>query len=198
MNKYVALTFDDGPHPLYTEEKLAILQAEDVPATFFFIGENILKYPEVVQKVQQAGQQIANHTFSHPDLTTLSKEEVRAEVRRGDDALFQTTGCVSNYLRPPYGNFNRENWEAIGKNLVTWSIDTQDWQEGRTTEEIFAAATQQVTFPAIILMHCFKKETVVALPKIIHALKEAGGTFVTVAELLSLESAAITGIKVTN
>lgn len=189
--KVVALTFDDGPHPYYTDHILDILAEEGVKATFFEIGENIASYPDVTRRVLAAGHEIGNHTYTHPLGGKAPLVELEEEIRK-TDLLLEKLGCPAVRLfRPPQGKYPvglASSLQKNGKMTVLWNIDTRDWDK-RTEEQIIREVETQVRGGDIVLFHDFvggESATVPAIKKLIPALKERGYQFVTVSELLAL------------
>ncbi len=190
--KVVALTFDDGPHPRYTDEILAILKNEGIRATFFAIGSNIMVYPDVMRRVIDAGHEIGNHTYHHPIVKKTSAAEIEEEIRM-TDAILQELGCVASGLfRPPQGMFSPELPAVLKKNQKTailWNIDTRDW-EHRSSKDILTDIEKNLCGGDIILFHDYisgENTTIPAIKKLIPMLKNRGYQFVTVSELLALK-----------
>lgn len=183
--KVVALTFDDGPKPGVTEPLLDVLLRERVPATFFVIGRHVLEYPELTRKIAQAGMEIANHSFTHRNLTHISETEIAREVMQTQAAVTLTIGVAPRYLRPPGGNWNAKVAEIVrawGLTPCMWTVDAYS-AEVIGAQETADAVLRQVQPGSIVLMHNGKMSTVQALPTIIHELRRQGYAFATVAEL---------------
>ncbi|ORY01765.1 glycoside hydrolase/deacetylase, partial [Basidiobolus meristosporus CBS 931.73] len=124
-----ALTFDDGPSD-YTAQLLDILGAAKVKATFLMVGQNVVKYPEVVKRAFDEGHQISQHTWSHPHLMSISNEQIVAEVRATEEAIFNITGARTAFIRPPYGEADdrvKGVFKAMGYYNLLWNMDTLDW-----------------------------------------------------------------------
>ena len=192
--KVIALTFDDGPHPSYTDRILDVLEQEGVKATFFVIGENVAAYPEVTRRVFGAGHEIGNHTYTHPLGGKAQLAELEAEIRK-TDALLEKLGCPTVRLfRPPQGKYPAGLASCLqqsGKLTVLWNIDTRDWDK-RTEAQIINEVETKVHGGDIVLFHDFvggESATIPAIKKLIPALKERGYRFVTVSELLALYTA---------
>jgi peptidoglycan/xylan/chitin deacetylase (PgdA/CDA1 family) len=183
--RLAVLTFDDGPYPVTTPVLIAQLRALHVPADFFLIGNDALRQPAISASVSAAGIGIGNHTFSHPELTTLTAAAQQDEIRNGGAAIFATTGKSATYFRPPHGNYNEDTIRAarmVGETTVLWDVDPGDWRT-LTPDEIAALVTEQAKAPALILLHNGKEATIEALPRIVKAYRDAGFTFVSLAEL---------------
>ena len=187
--KVVALTFDDGPNPPFTGQIIKILKDAQATATFFMLGRQVALYPKPVKKIQRAGFQVANHSFSHGRLDRMLEPDVIREIDDTRNLLFPLTNVEPTWLRPPYGA-GGPVLEAVaqskGYRVVRWNIDTRDWEAANSD----AIANQVISgvFPgAIILMHDGggnRTNTVMALPKIIQVLREAGYTFVTLDQMV--------------
>ncbi|MER2117710.1 MAG: polysaccharide deacetylase family protein, partial [Enterococcus casseliflavus] len=171
--KYVALTFDDGPNDTSTLDLLKILKDNDVKATFFELGQMVDRYPEVAKKVHEEGHEIASHSYSHPQLNTLSPEEVKAEITKTDKAIYQATGVLPKNLRPPYGAIDQQSAQAAGKSIIQWSVDTEDWKL-KDPNKILKVVQNNVYDGSIILLHDIHPKSVQAVPGIIQTMKEQG------------------------
>ncbi len=184
----VALTFDDGPS-MYTPQVLNILQENSVHATFFCVGEWVQYYPNYVQQEYSAGNVVANHTWNHPDLTTLSSVDVQTQISRTSTLIQQTIGVQPTLFRPPYGAINDSvKAQAAQMNLtpILWSIDTEDWTRPGS-DAIVNAVLSQVGNGDVILMHDGggdRSQTVAALPRIILGLQQRGLKLVTMPQLI--------------
>lgn len=181
--KMIAFTFDDGPDPNNTLRLLEMLAKEDVPATFFLIGQNVEMYPNIVKAIAKAGHEIGNHSYNHRDLTTLSQEEMVNEITKTDQAIENITGKRPKYFRPPYGSVNQTVADAVNRPIIQWSVDSEDWQS-KNTSLIIERVTASATEGAIVLLHDIHQTTVDAVPELIKQLKESGYTFVTLDTLL--------------
>ena len=183
----IALTFDDGPHPTRTAQVLAILQSEDIPATFFMVGEMVEDYPQVALQVADAGFEIGSHSFTHPNLTKKDIATIRREVIGTQDLIEQVTGRRPRLFRPPGGFVNdrvRQVCREDGLVIVMWSVDPRDWSAQSTPETIRARTLNEIHNGAIVCMHDVKKNTVEALPGLIAELKAQGYRFTTVGRLI--------------
>jgi peptidoglycan-N-acetylglucosamine deacetylase len=180
----IALTFDDGPNPVFTPQVLRVLDDYGVKATFFCIGEQAREYPELVQQIQQAGDALGVHGWNHTALTKLSPDEIDQQLHSASIAIQQATGTTPTVFRPPYGSTDQtvvDVASALGLTQVLWSVDTDDWQRPGT-EAIVNAVLTHAHNGGVILMHDGggdRSETVAALPQIITALQQRGFTFVT-------------------
>ncbi len=181
--KKIALTFDDGPHPYYTEQLLKGLKERGAKATFFITGENAESYPEVVQKICEDGHLIGNHTYHHTQLTAGNQESFKQEIIQTNEVIKEITGEDIIYVRPPYGSWNKEFEKELNMFPVLWTIDPLDWCSSNVScivDKVCAKAEEN----AIILMHDQYKSTVTAALAVVDRLQEEGYEFVTVDELL--------------
>ena len=181
--KKIALTYDDGPDPVYTEELLAVLEAENVRATFFLLGQEIAGQEETVKKMYAAGHILGNHTYSHVDLLGLSEWEALEQLRKTNEVIAACTGEYPQYFRPPFGRCSESINKQISMLMIMWTLDTRDW-ECQDTGVIVENIVQNVKENDIILMHDGYETTVEATRQVIPILKERGYTFVTVEELM--------------
>lgn len=183
--KYVALTFDDGPRRLTTERLLDGLKERGASATFFLIGQQIEDNADLVARMAEEGHQIGNHTWSHQRLDGAAPDEAAHEVARTEAALEALLGGGEYWLRPPYGQVNAGTEASFGVPLVKWSVDPRDW-ESRDTGKVVQAIMKNVEPNSIILLHDIYPTSVDAALKVVDRLQEEGYWFVTVEELLRL------------
>jgi peptidoglycan/xylan/chitin deacetylase (PgdA/CDA1 family) len=186
----VALTFDDGPNPPYTNQVLALLKQYGVHATFFCVGSEVAAYPDLVRQEVAAGHSIGNHSWSHPLLTSLSAAEIRSQLTMTGDIIQQVTGTRPVFFRPPYGAVNAQVLTQVNQLSLTtfiWSDGSLDW-----TAIGPAAITHQVlstvTNGAIILLHDGggnRSRTLAALPSIIEGLQARHFRLVTLDQLVA-------------
>ncbi|GAA1344582.1 polysaccharide deacetylase family protein [Saccharothrix algeriensis] len=172
---HVALTYDDGPTAGHTRPLLAALRSVGARATFFDIGSNAERHPDLVRATARAGMWLGNHSWSHPRLTTLTPEELAGEIADTQDGLRHITGRTPKLFRPPYGDTNaavREEARRQGLTEVLWTVDTRDWS-GVSTEAIVRSATS-ATAGGVVLMHDGYQNTVDAVPQIVRGLRAKG------------------------
>lgn len=193
--KRIALTFDDGPDPRFSNDVLDVLKQYNVPATFFVLGSKAVANPDIVKRMQNEGHVIGNHTYSHPNLVKVSDlQTLEREVTKTEDALNGIIGYRTKLFRPPFGFLNNELVEKLGKMnyyVIGWSVDSLDWQED-PPEVITSRVVDNIQSGSIILMHDGaepsgdRTNTIKSLRQIIPALQEQGYEFVTVPELLNI------------
>lgn len=181
----VALTFDDGPHPKNTPRILETLKTYDGASTFFMVGTNVERYPDVVLQVAENGSEIASHTYNHPNLTRLSADSLNVQLNRVSELVNDLTHqqIQIQTLRPPYGAVDEQVKEASLTPLILWSLDTLDWKT-RSAEKTVDLVLSQVEDGDIILMHDIHAESADAAETLIPKLTEMGFQLVTVQELM--------------
>lgn len=185
QQKLVALTFDDGPRPGITEQILDILTREQVPATFFVIGRHAAASPDLVMRLAQAGMEIGNHSFSHPNLARASDATIRHELVRTNACVEHVTGIAPQWFRPPGGNLSERVSRiaaSLGLQACMWTVNGEQ-KELEGSAPLAAHILAGVRPGAIVLLHNGRQPTVTALPKIIGELRRRGYTFVTISEL---------------
>lgn len=182
--KVIALTFDDGPNTTSTVRLLELLANQNVEATFFLLGQMVSMHPYIAEEIRNRGHEIANHSYSHPDLTKLSREDIREEVIKTDKAIFKATGILPKNFRAPYGAVNQEVIMAIGMPIIHWDVDSMDWKL-KDSNSIVNRVINDVQSGSIILLHDIHESSVDAVHKIIRNLSDQGYKFVTVSELFS-------------
>lgn len=200
--KTIALTFDDGPNPKYTPQVMRILRENHINATFFVVGEMAASYPEIVRQCWHDGNEIGNHTYTHPHITTVSPSRVQMEINATQLVIEGLTGHMSMLFRAPYGESpDADNLTAAsfplmqqlqreGYLVVGWNIDTLDWHEKlspQSTKDIIDRIDENLGQNHVILMHDSggnREATMTALPEIIHHLKAKGYKFVTISQLM--------------
>ena len=184
--KCVAITFDDGPGP-QTTELLEMLRRHDAVATWFPVGEVVADSPERLRAIARAGHEIGNHSWSHPQLTTLDDDEVDSQISRTAREVEKVTGSRPTLVRPPYGSINPRvtgDLRRLGDPVILWDVDPLDWKY-RNAGTVYANVMDQVGPGSIVLLHDVHPTTVAAVPRILSALAERGYVFVTVSELFA-------------
>ncbi|HEV2494977.1 MAG TPA: polysaccharide deacetylase family protein [Terriglobia bacterium] len=194
----IALTFDDGPAPPFTEQILDILRDHDVPATFFVCGKNVEQFPDVVCRLHLEKHTIGNHTYSHPFLYFKSRARMAEEIDRTQAAIERVTGVCPKIFRPPYG----ARWFGLfdvladrGLEAVQWSDPSFDWKKKNQAADVARLTLRGLRAGSVILMHDGREprsrdgidasKTVEALPAIIEGARRVGLKFVSIEEFLS-------------
>ena len=190
----IALTFDDGPYPKVTGHILDVLEKNGVCATFFVLGSRIEGHEDMLTRMDELGCEIGNHSFSHADLTRLSKADCQRELSDTDAEIRRVPGHEASVVRPPYGYYNKTVMSAAGRPLILWTVDTNDWR-GKAPGEIADYVIQQAKEGSVILMHDQQTQTADAMEMIIPTLIEEGFRFVTVSELIRLTGGQCKGVK---
>ncbi|MEO9169750.1 MAG: polysaccharide deacetylase family protein [Candidatus Baltobacteraceae bacterium] len=186
--KLIALTFDDGPYPVFTPLLLDELRTLHVPATFFLIGRDSEQWPGLAQRIEADGNEVADHTYSHPNLDQETPAQVREEVVHGRDALWNLVHdpSVRTLMRPPHGRYTEETLrtvQSLGYQVVLWTYDSGDWRT-LPTHRIADEMLKHATAPDLVLLHNGKLATIEALPEVVERFRRAGYEFVTAGELL--------------
>ncbi len=183
----VALTFDDGPNPQFTPQILDVLYEQQVPATFFLVGQQMEGQEWLVRKIAASGHEIGNHTDSHPDLTTLEGPQILEEIQKTQETLGEILpDYTMKFLRPPYGRQNETVCQSSPLPLIRWDVDSGDWEDPQA-EAIYTTVIENIQDGDIVVFHDDNPETVKALEQILPALKARGYQFATVSTLLGLK-----------
>lgn len=194
--KIVALTFDDGPDPKYTSQILDILKKYDVPATFFVVGKNAERHPEILKRMVEEGHSVGNHTYSHKSLIPLSRAKTYYEIIEADQVIKEIIGYKPVLFRPPRGLYTQYARKLLKREkytIVLWDVSSRDWAEIRY-KDIERNVLNNVKPGSIVLFHDSgnlvtnyggdRHNTVRALPGIIEKLKQDGYIFLTVDDLI--------------
>lgn len=180
----IALTFDDGPHPVVTPQILATLERHNVRATFFVIGVHVPGNEGLLQRMYADGDEIGNHTWGHADLTTLSADQVEEQVLNTQAVITAAGVPAPRLLRPPYGAVNTMVRSHVPLTIAMWNADPEDWKKTRASQVV--ASVETAAGPGkVIDMHDTKQPTADALDQILTDLAPSY-QFVTVSELLNL------------
>jgi peptidoglycan/xylan/chitin deacetylase (PgdA/CDA1 family) len=202
----IALTFDDGPNPPYTDRILDVLKSERIHATFFVVGRAAVAYPQTLRRIVREGNALGNHTWDHPHLIMQSRSAIRAELNRTQRAIVKITGHATRLMRPPFGIRDfRVIAEAhkLGYTVVMWSVPLpNDWEQpGDRT--IAKRVVPKVTDGSIIVLHdgnrgrlcgpgrpfpareCDRSQEIAATREIVDALRAKGFRFVTIPRLMA-------------
>lgn len=181
----IALTFDDGPHQVYTPMLLDGLKERGVKATFFLIGENIEigENAEIVKREHEEGHLIGNHTYSHVEITRLENEAAYQEIKKTNEIIETIIGEKVEFMRPPFGAWQKELEKRIHVLPVMWTVDPLDWATENVDEIVNKVVTEVKENDMILLHDCYASSVKAAL-RIVDLLQAEGYTFVTVDELL--------------
>ena len=181
----IAITFDDGPSAVYTPRLLDGLKERGVKATFFLIGQNIEKEggSEIVKRMYEEGHLIGNHTYHHVEITKVSNDEAYQELMLTNEAIENITGEEVQFMRPPFGLWQKELEKKIHVLPVMWSIDPLAWATENVDEIVNKVVTEAQENDIILLHDCYDSSVKAAL-RIIDLLQAEGYEFVTVDELM--------------
>ena len=179
----IAITFDDGPHPYYTEQLLDGLENRGVKATFFVTGEHAQLHPDIIERMAKEGHTIGNHTYSHIQLKEDNSEKFKEELIMTNEIIQGITGESVCFVRPPYGIWDKSLEAELSMIPVMWTIDPMDWcleDTGKVVDKVVGRAKEN----DIILMHDYYKSSVLAALEVVDELQDQGYVFVTVEELM--------------
>lgn len=180
----VALTYDDGPHAVYTDQILDILEEHGAVATFFEVAANLHKAPDAVRRAADLGCEIGSHSYRHANLGKMDQAAQQAD-QAAADALFQEVlGTTPSLLRPPYGSMNKTLKTTSGRSIVTWSIDPEDWRCRDADTVVSRIQAEKSLDGQVILLHSIYDSTVEATETLVPWLLEQGYQLVTVSELI--------------
>ena len=200
--KYVALTFDEGPSN-QTEEIIRILQEKGVKATFFVSGDKGSSNSAAVRAIAEAGNEIGTNAYSDVDLRELGASDLRDQITKGFEAVSDAAGTSTALLRPPFGEFSEENWAAamdLVSVVVTWNVDSGDWLL-QGADSVIETVTGSVSNGDIVLFtdnDATASQTVEALPQLIDRLLESGYKLVTISELIATDDDLADAIDVSS
>lgn len=185
-DKKISISFDAAWGNEDTEELKRILGARNIRTTFFVVGGWVDNYPESVKSLSDAGHEIMNHSATHPHMTQISSDKMKAELNECADKIENITGKRPNLFRPPYGDYNDEvvkTARECGYYTIQWNIDSLDWKD-LSADEIYNRVVPKVTPGSIILFHNAAKHTPEALPRILDDLIAQGYEIVPISELI--------------
>jgi peptidoglycan/xylan/chitin deacetylase (PgdA/CDA1 family) len=194
QEKLIAFTFDDGPNRRYTPQVLELLQKYHAHATFFLIGQEVVRFPEMVKKIEAAGMEIGNHGMNHKWLHKITADEIQKEITGGSDAITSAGGKKPYLYRLP-GGFASDDASkllgSLGYTVIGWSVDTRDWRMSATAEGIERIVMRDAAPGRIVIMHdgsVHREGTIQALSHVLPALEGQGYKIVSIGELLQKSS----------
>lgn len=181
----IALTFDDGPNASYTPILLDGLKERGIKATFFLIGENVEsgENAQIVKRMHEEGHLIGNHTYHHVEITRVDSATALEELKKTNEAIEQVTGERVEYMRPPFGAWQKNLEKEVNLIPVMWSVDPLDWTTANIDEIVNKVVTETEENDIILLHDCYESSVKAAL-RIIDLLTEEGYEFVTVDQLI--------------
>ena len=187
------LTFDDGPSR-YTAELMDILNEYRIPATFFVVGTQVKRRPDLIRRMLAEGHEVGNHSYSHHTLREQTPEAQKADLRKLD-TLLRELGANPRFVRPPYGFYDHNTVNVVQEmdgHMVLWSVDSQDWRRKTDLEDILSNMQTLYTgapLRGVFLFHDTHRRTVEHMPQILDALKATGCHFVTLSEYINMPKA---------
>jgi peptidoglycan/xylan/chitin deacetylase (PgdA/CDA1 family) len=184
----LCLTFDDGPHPVHTPRILDLLRANGVRATFFVIGKNARRYPELLRRIVDEGHALGHHSFSHAEPHLTSSRQLMAEIAETRDVIDAATGRRPRLFRPPHGKLTAGKLWALwhsGFTVVLWNRDPKDFARASADELRAWVRGRPMSGGDVVLLHDTVSHTADVLPELISSVRQAGLAFATVDELLS-------------
>ena len=191
---YIAMTFDDGPHPQNTPRLLDMLRERNIKATFYVVGRNAKQYPAITRRIVAEGHEIANHTLTHPNLSKMSDSAVRKELNAARDSIISICGVKPRTMRPPYGALTtrQRSWihKEYGYPTILWDVDPNDWKKPGPSV-VTSRILNGTRNGSIVLAHDLHKQTIDAMPATLNGLLKKGFKFVTVSQLLSLNGTSL-------
>jgi peptidoglycan/xylan/chitin deacetylase (PgdA/CDA1 family) len=186
----IALTFDDGPHPVHTAPLLDALAELGVPATFFLVGKDVDANPALVARMARDGHELGNHTYRHRYLPLARSRSVEHELRATDRAIVRASGVVPTLARPPWGGRSPRNvrvFQRLRKRLVLWDVNSFDWK-GKPARDVADRVLERARPGSIILMHEARdggQTTIDAVRMVVPALRARGFELVTVSRAIA-------------
>ena len=182
-SKQIAITFDDGPNPDYTMKLLKGLKKRGVKATFFVLGEEVERYPDILKATYDDGHMIGVHSYQHVNFGQIGDAAALEQVEKTQQAIYDVTGEYTGYIRPPYGCWKKELDQELPMIEVLWDIDPLDWAT-KDADTVVQRVLQKIPNGSIILLHDASESSVSAAFTIVDTLQKQGYEFVTVEELM--------------
>ncbi len=173
----VYLTFDDGPHPEHTPRVLDVLRQHDARATFFVVGRECERYPEIVRRIVDEGHTLGNHTHTHVDARQVSLGDYQRDIRQADETIRSIVGIESAWFRPPYGRLTVVSMAMLAYNrrtIVLWNVDVRDYAAVDHEEIRGWLQENPVCGGDIVLLHDSRPHGIEILPDLIDAAAKAG------------------------
>lgn len=196
QKKLIAMTYDDGPHYENTEELIELFKQYEGQATFFTVGNRIEGQESILRSILDSGNQLASHTFDHPNLNKATPEQIQEQLKKTEDSIRKATGYEGQIMvRPPYGNANTHVLDNSDVTFINWSVDSNDWRhkDGQTVCDVIVNNAHD---GGIVLMHDLYKSTVEGSRCALEKLSAQGYQFVTVEELLEAKGIHIEKKKI--
>lgn len=185
-SKRVFLTFDDGPHPVYTLEILKILKNFQAPSTFFLLGENVKRYASIATKIQEEGHTIGMHTFNHKTLDQMTRTEFDSDIKICQSLIMPITDHSPRILRPPQGKLNLIHlyWAVLNRvKIVHYTITSNDWNAKDVSDIQDSIPIEKIVGGEIINFHDNNLLTVTALPGLLESVRSRGYSFASIPDV---------------
>ncbi|MFX0110519.1 polysaccharide deacetylase family protein [Bacillus pumilus] len=192
--KAIALTFDDGPNPSTTSKILTALKENKGHATFFVLGSRVQYYPDMLSKIRKGGNEIGNHSYSHPLLTRLPLKQAVKQVEETQQIIEKASGFTPTHFRPPYGGTNGQINAAVNMKVTLWDVDPEDWKY-RNSQYVANYILTHASSGETVLMHDIYDTSANAAVTIIKELTKQGYQLLTVSELEQWKEARAKKIK---
>jgi len=189
----IALTFDDGPHPAFTDRLLRALEQERAAATFFVVGKQVDLYPNLIRDIHRNGHEIASHTYNHLNFDQMNPTLLSEELDRTQTSIRTASGVDVRYFRPPGGRFDKDSIREIGRKgyrMVLWTVLPQD-HRALPADLIYQRVMDGAQDGGVILLHSGMENTLAMLPRLIHDLRKKGFEFYTISEMLDSSGSAV-------
>lgn len=184
--KTIAITFDDGPSRAYNAEILRILNENHATSTFFMVGNMMINNKDLVLNTYRSGNEIGSHTYEHMNIKRNTPDLVIESLKKTDDIFYEVTKDHIKLLRPPYGEYNKDNLNNIDNSFILWNLDTGDWRY-KDVDHIVNYIMDNVSDGSIILMHEIYRTSKDALEVVLPKLYIEGYQVVSVSKLAELK-----------
>jgi Predicted xylanase/chitin deacetylase len=179
--KVIMLTFDDGPSPNTTLSFLDELSKRDAKVTFFVVGNLAIKYPDIIKRAYDEGHTVANHTYSHPELTKIDDQSILDELNKTNQLLTDILGIENRYTRPPYGSINKHVFDLLDQSFILWNVDPRDWQY-RDADTVYQNIIKDISDGAIVVLHDVHATTIEGSLRAIDTLLAEGYAIISLEE----------------
>lgn len=194
-DKLVALTFDDGPYTPVDTKLYEVFEKYDIVATFYVVGNRCEEYSDSLKKMNDLGCEIGSHTYSHQNLAKVSVDEIKSQMSKSADVIYNITGQKIKTMRPPEGATNDTVKSTVTYPMILWDVDSLDWKY-RNADREYNQIMETVQDGSIILMHDLYEATAEAVSRVVPKLISEGYTFVTVSDLMEIRGVKPEGGKV--
>ena len=184
---HITLTFDDGPHPVFTPKILDLLAQHQVQATFFLIGKNVEEFPDVARSIHEQGHELANHSYSHPDLRKLSIAQIDEQLDRTDRLLAAIDGATKHQFRAPWGYVDMKVLKHCWRRkqaAIHWSVDSLDYRKKGSGLIVDRFQEHPPKGGDIVLLHDDNSDTLEALQTLLPQWKQQDLSLTTVSQAL--------------